>query len=373
MRTILTLIRKEFLQVFRNKTSIPIIFVVPMIQLIVIVNAATMEMKNIQMAVVDQDLSTTSRKLVSKFEASPFFKIPYRPQDIESATRLMDDGKVDVVLHISNQFEQELTRENQAKVQVAINAINGTTASISSAYIGNMIMAFNKDIQLEFMGITIAASTPTQIVATPAFWYNTELNYSSYMIPAILVILVTMIGMFLSGLNLVREKEMGTIEQINVTPIRKHEFILGKLVPFWILALIELAVGLAFGKLIYDIPIVGSVPLLFFVAGIYLIVVLGIGLLISTISQTQQQTMFIMYFFVMVFIMMSGIFTPVETMPEWAQKLNLINPVYYFMKIVRMILLKGSDLTDFWLDMVALALLGLGIMTMAIRKYRKVA
>ena len=373
MRTTLIIIRKEFLQVFRNRVSIPIIFVVPLVQLIVIVNAATLEIKNIKMAVVDADYSSTSRKMVSKFEAASFFKVQSRTSQYSEAAGLMDNGKVDLIVNIPQGFERQLVRDNKSKVQITVNAINGTTAAISSAYITNIIMGFNKEVVVEFMGKGVSAIQPQQVSVIPSFWYNPELNYKPYMVPAILVILITMIGMFLACLNLVREKEIGTIEQINVTPIRKYQFLIGKLVPFWILALVELTVGLTFGKLVYDIPIVGSLPLLYFVAGVYLIIVLGMGLLISTITNTQQQAMFITFFFMMIFVMMSGIFTPVETMPKWGQNVDFFNPVFHFMKCVRMILLKGSTFSDIRNEIIIMAVFGVVVMSLAIRRYRKTA
>jgi ABC-2 type transport system permease protein len=222
-----------------------------------------------------------------------------------------------------------------------INAINGTAAGLINFYATSVISDFNKNLLSEQIYIT-PHKIPENINIIYSYWYNPELNYKIYMLPGILVILVTIIGMFLSALNLVREKEMGTIEQINVTPIKKYHFIIGKLLPFWFIALFELAFGLTVGKLLFNIPIVGSLPLLFGFASVYLLVVLGIGLFISTVSNTQQQVMFLCFFFMIIFILMSGLFTPTESMPEWAQQVNILNPFAYFMKVIRMILLKGS-------------------------------
>jgi ABC-2 type transport system permease protein len=193
------------------------------------------------------------------------------------------------------------------------------------------------------------------------------------MVPAILVILVTIMGMLLASLNIVREKEMGTIEQINVTPIKKIHFVIGKLVPFWIIALFMLSFGLTIGKLIFDVPMVGNLGLLFVVACIYLLIVQGWGLLISNSANTQQQAMFVSFFFMIVFIMMSGIFTPTESMPQWAHVMNYINPIAYFMKLIRMILLKGSTLTDIYKDLLIMLGYGIGMISLAVVRYRKVS
>jgi ABC-2 type transport system permease protein len=211
------------------------------------------------------------------------------------------------------------------------------------------------------------------ISVTSSFWYNPQLNYKTFMVPAVLVFLVTIIGMFLSALNLVREKELGTIEQINVTPIKKYQFIAGKLIPFWIIALFELAFGLTLGKILFDIPIVGNVGLVFAVASVYLLVVLGIGLFISTLVDTQQQAMFVSFFFMLVFIMMSGVFTSAECMPDWAQKMNYVNPIYYFIRVIRMILLKGSEFHDILKEFFILLAYAWFVLSLAVWRYRKVA
>jgi ABC-2 type transport system permease protein len=211
------------------------------------------------------------------------------------------------------------------------------------------------------------------IETQPVYWYNPELNYMTYMVPGILVLLVTIIGMFLSGMNLVKEKEIGTIEQINVTPIKKYQFITGKLIPFWIIALVDLGIGLLFAKIVFGIPIVGSVYLVFFVAGVYLFVVLSFGLFISTLTNTMQQSMFISYFFLVIFILMSGLFTPIESMPGWAQIINYSNPISYFIKINRMIMLKGSGFADFQREFWILVAYAVGMFTFSTLRYRKTA
>jgi ABC-2 type transport system permease protein len=373
MRTILYIIQKEFIQIRRNRTMLPVIFVVPLIQLIILVNAATLEMKRINMYVVDKDLSSTSRQMVNKFKASPFFVIQKSSFQLEDAESELKKDHVDVILHIPSNFEKNLVRENKAKVQIIINAINGAAGGIENAYIVNIINGYNKSVIADWIGVSPkgAISAPS-IAVTSSYWYNPQLNYKTFMVPAVLVLLVTLIGMFLSALNLVREKELGTIEQINVTPIKKYQFIAGKLIPFWIIALFELGFGLTVGKLLFNIPIIGSVPLLFGVAGIYLLVVLGLGLFISTVTETQQQTMFVSFFFMIVFVMMSGTFTPVESMPKWAQLVNHINPVSYFMRVIRMILLKGSGFSDILKEIIALSLYAWIILSLAVWRYRKV-
>ena len=371
MRTIFYIIRKEFIQIFRNKSMLPIIFVMPIIQLIILVNAATMEMKSIKLAVVDNDLSQTSRKFIGKFEGSPFYVIEKYTFSIKEADDMLKKGSIDAIINIPSGFEKKLVRNNTSKIQVVVNAINGMVAGISSAYIQNITAGYNIEIITTIAGKPMVVNSPPSIDIENSYWYNPQLNYKNFMVPAVLVILVTMIGMFLSGMNLVREKELGTIEQINVTPIKKYQFIAGKLIPFWILALVELAFGLTIGKFLFSIPILGSLWLLFSIAGLYLVVILGLGLFISTTANTQQQAMFVSFFIMLVCIMLSGVFTSVESMPDWAQWLNKLNPIYYFMRIVRMILLKGSVFTDILSDVFSLLVYAVVMLTLAIRRYKK--
>lgn len=377
MRTILHILRKEFIQIFRNKTMLPIIFVVPVIQTLVLVYAATLEMKSIELAVVDKDLSATSRELINEFNGSPFYKVRYATFSIDEAEQLLKEDKVDAILHFAPGFEKDLFGsinieggKSGARLQLIINAINQMEASLINVYSLSIISDFNRDLVVE--NINILPNEQLKTIKTQAlYWYNPELNYHIYMLPGILVILVTLIGMFLTALNLVREKELGTIEQVNVTPIRKYQFIAGKLIPFWLIALFELAFGLTIGKIVFDIPIEGSLLVLFSFASVYLLVVMGLGLFLSAISSSQQQVMFVAFFLMITFIMMSGIFTPVESMPSWAHKVNIINPFAYFMKAIRMILLKGSGFADLKNEFLSLGVYATIALSLAVWRYRK--
>ncbi len=351
---------------------LPVIIVVPFVQLIVLVYAATLDMKQIDMVIVDQDHSTFSHKLISKFEGSPFFDIHGSTFSIGEAESLLKNNKADIIVRIPADFEKKLMTGQKAQVQLLINAINATSAGLTNAYSSYVIADYNRNIIVENINYLIP-SPAKKININYSFWYNTELDYKIYMLPGILVILVTLIGAFLAALNIVREKEMGTIEQINVTPIKKYQFIIGKLVPFWIIAMLELAFGLTLGKLLFDVPIVGGLPLLFGFAGVYLLVALGLGLFISTIANTQQQVMFIIFFFMLTFILMSGIFTPVESMPDWAHYVNITNPFAYFMRVIRMVLLKGSGFADISKEFFSLLAYAVIILSLAVWRYRKTA
>lgn len=371
MRTVSHILRKEFIQIFRNRSMLPVIFLVPIIQLVILVHAATLEMKKIEMVVVDQDLSSTSREMTGKFSGSPFFVITGYAFSKEEAEEMLRRDRADVILQVPPHFEKDLIREGTGSVMLMINAINGAVAGLIYAYSTSILYQYNQGVVTDLVP---AADTDGigSIRITSSYWYNPELNYKVYMVPGILVILVTLIGMFLTGMNLVREKEMGTIEQINVTPIRKYQFIVGKLLPFWCIALVELGIGLAVGRLFFDVPIVGNLFLLFGFASVYLLAVMGIGLFISTVSSTQQQVMFLAFFFMLTFILMSGIFTPVESMPKWAHMVNILNPFAYFMRVIRMVVLKGSTFHDIRMDFVSIALYAMVILSLAVWRYRKV-
>lgn len=371
MRTIFIFLKKEFKQIFRNKVMLPIIFVVPIVQLLVLVHAATFEMKNIRIAVVDEDHSQSSRQLIRKFQASPFYEVKTGVNSVQQGEQMLVEDEAHVVLHVPSGFERDLMQQGSVSLQLLLNAIDGQAAGLVQAYTQNIIRDFNYEIIFNWQKHIVKPLHVQQIEVSHQFWYNPELNYATFMVPGILVLLVTIVAMFLSGMNLVREKEIGTIEQLNVTPIRKYHFIVGKLVPFWFIALFELAFGLSLGWLIFDIPVLGSLFVLFFAAAVYLLVVLGIGLLISTMVDTQQQSMFISWFLVMIFILMSGLFTSIESMPSWAQALTQVNPIAYFIRITRMILLKGSGLADIATDILKLFLFSVLIISSAVLRYRK--
>ena len=370
MRTILYIIQKEFIQIFRNKIMLPFIFVYPLAQLIILVNAATMEMKHINMIVVDKDLSSVSRELTGKFRGSPFFTITGQTTSIKEAENKLKDGKADIILHIPSNFEKDLFTTGSAKLQLQIDAINATAAGLTNAYCTYIISDFNKSIISENRNfITIRPLATVDIEYS--YWYNPELNYKIFMLPGILVILVSIIGMFLSSINIVREKEMGTIEQINVTPIKKYQFIVGKMVPFWLIAMFELGFGLIIGWLLYRVPVAGSLAVLFLFTAVYLLALMGLGLFVSTISHRQQQVMFINFFFMLTFILMSGIFTPIESMPDWAIKVNIINPFAYYMRVIRMVMLKGSGFHDIAYEFYAMCIYATVTLSLSVWRYRK--
>ncbi len=373
MKTILFIVQKEFRQIFRNKGMLPIIFVLPLVQLLVLSNAASFEIKNIKFSYIDNDHSAASRELVSKFQASSYFNIIESFPSKKEADLQMQAGKVDVILEIPNHFERNLIKENETNLSVSINAIDGAAAGVENVYISQIITGFNQKIQTQLYQYNQGSFVqPISIVTIPSFWYNSTLNYKTFMVPGILVLLVTMLTLFLSSMNIVREKEIGTLEQINVTPIKKYQFIVGKLFPFWILGLVILTVGLTIAKVVFSVPILGNIGLIYFFTSIYLMVILGIGLIISNHSDTQQQAMFIAWFFSVIFILMSGLFTPIESMPVWAQNITLLNPIRYFVEIIRMVMLKGATFSDISKPFFMILFYAFALNGIAVWSYKKV-
>lgn len=370
MRTIKFLLQKEFRQIFRNKAIMIIILAVPIVQLLILPLAANYEVKNINLCVVDNDHSDYSQKLVSKITSSGYFRLTGFNPSFKNAFKLIESDKADLILEIPHGFEQNLIKEKEQKLFVAVNAINGPKANLGGAYLNTITRNFNDDIRMQLMEPGKFNTSPA-IEITSSNWFNPLMNYRIFMVPGILAILVTMIGGYLSALNIVKEKEIGTIEQINVTPIKKYHFILGKLIPFWILGLIVFSLGLVVSWLVYGIVPLGSILLLFGFVAVYLLAVLGLGLLISTFCDTQQQAMFIAFFFLMIFILMGGLFTPIDSMPDWAKMITKLNPVSYMIDVMRMIILKGSGLKDVQYHLYTIMLFAIVLNSWAVWNYKK--
>jgi len=376
MKKLIFLLSKEFRQIRRNPFMIRAIIAVPVLQMLILVPAVTFEVKRIDLAVIDNDRSQASRELVAKLTGSSFFVVAATPATVTEAESMLFSGDADIALVIPPDFSEGLAGVTRPRLQVLVDAVNATSAQLSWSYLTSVVRDFNRDVIVStgmMPGNTTALSggSVPGISVSPRYWYNPTLNYKYYMLPGVLVILITAIGLMMSGLNLVREKESGTIEQINVTPVMKWQLIASKIIPFFIIGLLDLALGLSIGWLAFNIPFEGSLLLFFACAAIFLVAVLGLALFFSTMASTQQQFLFIAFFFVMVFILMSGIFTPTESMPLWAQQFNLVNPVAYLMRINRMVMLKGSGFSEIMRDMAMLTILALSYLSLAIRAYRK--
>jgi ABC-2 type transport system permease protein len=370
MKTLRFLLEKEFRQVLRNRQTLRTLMIAPIIQLILLPLAADYSVKNISIAVVDNDHSTFSRKLISKITASGHFKLTGYALSYNEALSMVEKEQADLAIEIPAHFERDLVRENSKELFIAINAIEGTKANLGGAYLGTIIGDFNNDIRLQWSQ-PVNTNGPTTISVASSNWFNQYLNYDVYMVPAILVTLVTALASLQSAFNIVQEKENGTIEQINVTPIKKHIFIIGKMIPFLILGIIVFTMGLIISKVFYNITPQGNLIVLYVSLIVYLFSMLGLGLLISTYSNTQQQAFSLSFFFINIFNMMSGTFSSVDSMPQWAKIIVETFPPSHFIKIMRMVVLKGSGFGDIGYHLVAMLLIGIALNTWAVINYRK--
>jgi ABC-2 type transport system permease protein len=379
MRRALILAWAEVLHVVRDRATLAQVLLIPFIQLLVLANAATFEIRDTPLYVVDQDHTSASRGLITRFAASGDFGIVGASPSPELATERLLSGDVTMVLTIPHDFERDLVRNHAATVQLVVNAEKGMAAGIVQFYATRILTRYATELQPELgrgaapsAGVEAAPrrGAPALDVRTRA-WYNPTLDYKHYMVPGILVALVTLIGTLLTAQNIAREKELGTLEQLNVTPITRGQFIAGKLLPFWVLGMFELGAGLVLGRFVFGVPVVGSVALLFAVSAVYLVAALGVGLWISTIVETQQQAMFVTFFIMMVYLLMSGLFTPIDSMPRWVQIVAELNPVRHFVAISRAVLVKGATLREIEQPFSVLAIFAVAVFGLAVRQYSK--
>jgi ABC-2 type transport system permease protein len=380
MRALRFLIRKEFLQIFRDRALVGMLFIMPMVQLLVLSNAATFEVKSARMYVVDRDHSDMSRGVVNRLTASGRFIPAAASPSMALADDAMLNRRVEMILVVPEGFERDLTRDHRASVQIVLNAEDGSAAGVTQSYAGEILASYSTELGSEVSPAMAIAGARTEappqrgvsrVEVRHRGWYNPELDYRDYMIPGILVQLVTMVGTLLCAMNIVREKESGTLDQLNVTPVKRSTFIAAKLIPLWSLGMLELAMGLTLARVVFDIPMRGNLAIVFLAAALYLVAALGLGLWVSTVAETQQQAMFVTFAILMVYLLMSGLFTPVRGMPQWAQYAAWLNPVMHFTKLMRAVLLKGAGITDVAPQLGMLAVSGVVVLSIAVRQYRK--
>jgi ABC-2 type transport system permease protein len=378
MRRILILAWTEVLHVVRDKATLAQVLLIPFIQLLVLANAATFEIRDTPLYVVDQDHTSASRGLVTRFAASGDFDIVGASPSPDLANERLLSGKVTMVLTIPRDFERDLVRNHAATVQLVVNAEKGMAAGIVQFYASRILTRYAAELAPTLGARALSVGTepaprrgaPNIDVQSRA-WYNPTLDYRHYMVPGILVALVTLIGTLLTAQNIAREKELGTLEQLNVTPITRGQFIAGKLLPFWVLGMFELGAGLLLGRLVFGVPVLGSPLLLFAVSAVYLVAALGVGLWISTVVETQQQAMFVTFFIMMIYLLMSGLFTPIDSMPRWVQIVAEFNPVRHFVAISRAVLVKGATLREIQRPFIILAVFAAAVFSLAVRQYSK--
>ena len=370
MKVLSFILQKEFKQIFRDKTILAMMLVAPMMQLIILPLVANFDVKNINLVYIDHDQSPYSHELIQKITASGYFKLVDAPFSYKEGIALIEDGKADVVLEVPEGFERNLVREGKQPLGVSIDAINGSKSSLGGAYLLSVIRDFNTQLDVN-VKTPQRIGNVAKIGVESTHWYNPYMQYTRYIVPGILAILLTIIGGFLSALNVVKEKEIGTIEQINVTPIKKWQFILGKLIPFLVVGIILLTLGLTVMYIVYGIFPAGSLLTLYAFAIMYLIAILGFGLLVSTYANSQLQAMFIAYFFIMIFLLMSGFLTSVDSMPAWSRQVSNAIPITHFVNAMRLIVLKGSSFTQLHIEFLYLVGFAILLNSWAIWNYKK--
>jgi drug efflux transport system permease protein len=363
---------KEFIEVFRDPRMKAFIFVVPVMQLLIFSYAASTDVRHIATAVYDLDNSVTSRDLVSRFVKSGYFDVVEYIASDARERELLDRGKVQAVLHLDQGFEGDLRAGRTAPVQMIVDGTDSNTAGIVLGYSNGIVQQFSQAVLAgRIQRLRGQVRLPGQINLQTRTWFNENLESRTYFVPGVIALMITLLTLLLTSLAVVREKEIGTMEQIMVTPIRPVEFILGKSVPFALISFVDLVIVTLVGVLWFQIPIRGSFALLVFATSVYLMTTLGVGLLISTVSETQQQAMMSTFFFFMPAVLLSGFMFPIANMPVAVQWLTYLNPMRYAMVILRGIFLKGVGLGILWPQILALAVMGVFTLGVASRRFRK--
>jgi ABC-2 type transport system permease protein len=363
---------KEFIQVFRDPRMRMVIFVIPCMQVLIIGYAVSTDVKHVRTAVFDMDNSQSSRDVTASFIRSGYFDVVERIGTDAEATALLDRGSVSAVLHIMHGFADDLHAGRTAQLQVLVDGTDSNTANIVLSYAVKIAAAYSENLLVERYQRRVGAITlPGRPELRTRAWFNENLESRNYYVPAVLVVVVSVVTLLLTSMAVVREKEIGTMEQIMVTPITPTEFILGKTIPFAVIGFIDVALVTLIGVFWFEVPIRGNPALLFFATGLYLMTMLGIGLFISTVSETQQQAMISTFFFFFPAMLLSGFAFPIANMPEPVQWLTLIDPLRYFLVIVRAIFLKGVGMEILWPEMLVLAVMGVFMLWLASKRFHK--
>lgn len=339
------LLEKEFKQFKRNPFLPRLVIIFPLMVLLIFPLVANFEVRNVKLSVIDHDKSSYSRSLIQKVKSSGYFKITDVSETYKDALTHIESNESDMILEIPVNFERTLVREMNADLMISANAVNGNKGGLGTAYLVNIVMDFNVNIRAD-LSKNVSKFAAPKLEIIPLYRYNPSLLYEMYMVPALMVMVMAMICGFLPALNIVSEKESGTIEQMNVTPVKKFTFILAKLIPYWIIGYIALTICIGVAYFVWDLFPAGFLGTLYLFVTIFILAISGFGLVISNYAITVQQAMFMMFFFVLTFIFMSGLYTPIENMPNWAQMLSNFSPLKYLIQALRMIFLKGSSFNE---------------------------
>jgi ABC-2 type transport system permease protein len=379
------MLKKEFKQIFRTKEMLAIIFIMPIIQMTVLGFAITNEVKHIKLIVADHDKSKISREIVALFLNTDRFTFVSEETDFKNVEESLFRWEAQMALVIPSGFQRDLMRNTNPEIQLIVDGLDGNTAGIALGYARGMIQAYAEQLlrephlriahRLVPVGATPSDAFPVEkphlVTMLQRTWFNLNLENAQYMVPGIVALLLTILSMMLSSISLVREREVGTLEQLMVTPMKRYQLLLGKLLPFLLLAFVEFFIVLLLAQVIFPIKMQGSYVLLGVMALLYLFTTLGLGVLISTITSTQQQAFFVSWFFLVFMIMMSGLFIPIENMPPVLQKLTYLNPLRYFMALVRDIFQKGITLPHTIYEALPMTVLGVLIFSFSVMHFQK--
>ena len=368
---IYTLLIKEFLQALRDPRMRAVIFLAPVIQLIIFGYAVTMDVKNIRTAVYDLDRTPESRELLSRFFAPGYFKPVEYVSHVNRTHDLMDQAKTDTAIQINRGFSAKLAANEKASIQMILDGTDSNTASIVMAYTAQIIQKYNRDLTVEAMGLPEGTSLNKGVDLRSRAWFNVNLESRMFFVPGVVALIGMLVTLLLTSMAIVREREVGTMEQLIVTPIRPVELILGKLIPFGLIGLFDMALIMVVAVFWFEIPMRGSLFLLFISTLLFLLPTLGMGLFISAISTTQQQTMMTTFFFNFPAILLSGFVFPIASMPTVVQWITYANPLRYFLVIIRAIFLKGVGVEVLWPHLTAMGILGVLIFTLSSLKFTK--
>jgi ABC-2 type transport system permease protein len=362
------MVRKEFIQLFRDKRSRPILILTPLIQLLVFGYVVNYDIKDIRVALIDQAQTRESRLLADAFTAGGIFRITHRPADARGMEELFLKGTADIGIRIPPDFSNRIRRGETADVQILADGGMSNMASIRISYAVMVLDRLNTELVRELYGRDLHYG---KIDARIRTWYNPNLDSQNFFVPGIVAFVIMLISLLLTSIAIIKERENGTMEQLIVTPLKPIELIIGKTIPYTIIAIGQMVFVMLFALYWFDVPLAGSVLALFFAVCLFLLSTLGIGLFISTVSKTQQQAMMTTFFFILPFFMLSGFVFPIANMPEVVQWLTYLNPLRYFLVIIRGIFLKGVGLHILWPQYVALAVLGIMVFTGAVGRFRK--
>ena len=368
---ILEIMKKEFYQIRRDRKMLVVSIIAPFLQVILLGYAATTDIKNTTMVVCDQDKTQESREFIREFSNSGYFIIRYSVNTPPEVDPYIEDARASIALVIPTGFARDLLGRKTTQVQLVLDGADANSANILLGYATQIISSYSQEIVAQYAS-RIAGRSVAMILPEPRVWFNPDLLSSNFMVPGVVALVLMIITMTLTSLGIVKEKELGTLEQLMVTPIKPYELILGKLIPFSLIAFIDVTIVLAVARFWFKVPLVGSLPLIFALSGLFILTTLGLGLFISTIAKSQQQAMLIaQFFFFMPFLFLGGFAFPIANMPKIIQLFSYLIPLRYFLEILRGIFLKGTGLAELWTQAVALLVIGVVVLAVSVLRFHK--